>query len=128
MADLLTDEGEDLVSDVFVGNTAAPTNLYIGLCSGTPGETSTLASITEESGSGYSRQQVTSWGSSSGGTVLSSTETFNATGTWQGNTHAFLTDVASGTAGNLIAVRALSATRTLVNGDSLDVDFDLTSA
>lgn len=123
-----TNEGEILILDVFTGETSPPANLYVALVTSAPGETTTLATMSEVSGSGYSRQLITfdPAGLDSGdGQADSSTVTFTATGTWTGATHAVLTDAASGTSGNLISYRSLSTTRTLGNGDTMDVTYDL---
>lgn len=124
----LANEGEILVLDVFTGNESAPAKLYCGLVTAAPGETTTLTTMSEVSGSGYARQEITydpAALDSGDGQADSDTVTFTATGTWTGATHAFITDAASGTSGSFIAYRALSTTRTLGNGDTLDVTFDL---
>ena len=53
--------------------------------------------------------------------TVTPTKTFTATGTWTAATQLVLATVGTGTAGLFIAWAALSATRTLVNGDTLDV-------
>ncbi|HEU4752649.1 MAG TPA: hypothetical protein VFU47_06025, partial [Armatimonadota bacterium] len=58
--------------------------------------------------------------------ATSSTVTFTATGTWTSATAMFLCTVSAGTAGKLLASVALAATRSLVNGDTLQVSFFVT--
>lgn len=121
----LTDEGEQDMLEVYFRAGSAPTNFYMGLINDSGiAETDTLATMAgEPSGSGYSRQLTTF-----GATALNSgdyqtvgtQETFTASGGTIGPVdHAFITDVASGTAGQLLVVSPLAATRTLLDGDSL---------
>lgn len=124
----LTDAGEeDILSVYFEKSKSAPTNFYVGLINDSGiAETDTLSTMAgEPSGSGYSRQ-ATVFGNpalnSGDFQTVATTETFTASGGTIGPvTHAILTDVASGTAGVLIAAVALSATRTMLDGDSLEV-------
>jgi hypothetical protein len=86
--------------------------------------------VGEETAGGYARIQVdrgTDWSApTAGGGTSTGTKTFNATATWSAlNSMVVGTDV-SGTAGLHIAWVDLSATRSLVNGDSLDVDLTVT--
>ena len=130
----LMDEGEQEILDVYLRAATPPTSHYFGLGNngGTPGvpaETATLATITEVSGSGYARiavaRNTTDWPTlalDAGDYQASSvTKQFSATGTWTAADYLFLTTVASGTVGKLIATVALSASRVLLNGDKLDV-------
>ena len=129
----LADEGENAMLDVFFRAGTAPTNFYIALYNDTPVDTDTLATLTgEASGNGYARQLVersnTGWPTlaldSGDYRAVSSTETFTASGGSIGPvTYAVLTTVVSGTAGLLIAYNALSQSRTLASGESLDVTF-----
>lgn len=126
----LADEGEIDILAVYFDIIAVRTNFYIGLAEATPGETSTLASISEAAGSGYAREVVargSAWTAptAAGGTT-SDTVTFTATGTWTAVTDCFLTEVVSGTSGEFIAWSALSVSRTLVDTDTLDVDITVT--
>jgi hypothetical protein len=85
----------------------------------------------EPSGSGYARQEITrdntGWPTLAldGGDfrVVSTTETFTAAGGTIGPvTYAFLcTNAATGTTGKFLVFNALSSSRTLNDGDSLDV-------
>lgn len=130
---LLHDEGEEAVLSAYFdtdasGFGAPPANLYMGLRTNSPAEGDTLASgLTEVSGTGYARGAVSTttgftlsqvsgdWRATSGSVV------FTASGTWTGATNLFLCTVSSGTSGKLIASVALSATRTLLSGDTLTV-------
>ena len=137
---LLTNAGENNINDVYFRATTEPTSFYIGLSTSdeaTLGEAATLSGISEVTGTGYARQQVTrdssGWPTLVGDTVTSSTETFTAGGTWTGAVSAFLTDSPSGTTGGTggniaIIISDLSATRTLANGESLDVSIAVTAA
>lgn len=129
----LADEGEQSMLDVYLRGATAPTAFYIALYNDTPGDTDTLASLTgEPSGNGYSRQLVersgTGWPTlaldSGDFRAVSSTETFTASGGSIGPvTYACLVTAASGTSGLLIAYNALSTSRTLASGESLDVTY-----
>lgn len=127
----LADEGEEDMINVYFRNQTAPSSFYIGLLSAAPGETTTLATMTELAVSnGYARIALARNGTDWGAPALDSgdmqsqsvTKNFAASGgNWTGATHAFLTDVASGTSGNFILYVALSTTRTLLDGDDMDV-------
>jgi hypothetical protein len=132
----LMDEGENHILDVYFRNATAPSSFYLGLGNngGTPGvpaETATLATITEVSGTGYARQTVerSSVGfptiqkdtDTGDWEVISKDVTFTNTGStnWTAADYLFLTDVASGTEGKLIATVATSVSRVLDPNDSL---------
>lgn len=125
----LADEGEEIILDVFFRGASAPASLYIGLVAGSPAETTTLATMTEVTGTGYARgalaRNTTDWPTlaldSGDFQVVSTGEVFTAGGTWTGATNSFLTGAASGTSGDFIAYAPLGATRTLINGDTLTV-------
>lgn len=126
----LADEGEEDVLDVYYRNATAPTTFYLALYNDTPVDTDTLASLTgEPSGSGYARIEIersgtgfTSLALDSGDFQLTSkTVTFTASGGSIGPvTHAVLTTVASGTSGLLLNYVALSTSRTLADGESMN--------
>lgn len=126
----LADEGEGDILSVYFDSGTVRTNLYGRLYNDTPLETDTLALLTGEvSGTGYGAVTFaagTDWSAPSldAGDMktTSTTKTFTATGTWTAATYLVVATVSTGTAGLLIAYVALSATRTLVNGDTLDVD------
>jgi hypothetical protein len=131
----LMDEGElDILNTYFRAN-STPTGFYFGLGNngGTPGipaETVGLAGITEVSGTGYARiavaRDTTDFGAPAldAGDYMTTTvvKTFTGgAGGWTAADYLFLTDQASGTAGPLIATVALSASRVLLENDTLDV-------
>jgi hypothetical protein len=123
----LADEGEVDILNVYFDIQAVRTNFYLGLTTAAPSEASTLASISEHSVSlGYSRKVVargTAWTApTAGGGTTSDTVTWTATGTWTTVTDLFLTTVASGTTEEFVAWAALSASRSLLNNDTLDAD------
>lgn len=127
----LADEGEQDILDVYFDVQAVRTNLYGRLWNDTPVETDTMATLTGEvSGTGYGSvtfARGTDWGApaldSGDMMTTSTTKTFTAGGTWTSATYITLDTVGSGTTGLLIAYVALSATRTLGNGETLDVSF-----
>lgn len=134
------DEGEEyLVKVAFTEETAVPANHYIGLddrASLAEGDTLTTVNATEPSGNGYARVAVatdnvdyTATQPAGNWQVASKTVTFTASG---GPIPAagvvdnmFLCDQASGTAGDLYASVALSTSRTILDGDSLNVDITI---
>lgn len=128
----LADEGEQDILGVYFRASTAPTTFYLGLLNSTPTDTTTLASMTgEPSGSGYARQQITrdntGWPTlaldAGDYRAVASVETFTAAGGTIGPvTYAFLcTNAATGTSGKFLVYNALSSSRTLNDGDSLDV-------
>lgn len=127
----LADEGEIDILDVYFDDVAVRTTLYLRLYNDTPIETDTLATLTGEvTGTGYTGVAVTrgtDWSqpTAAGGTVTG-TKTFTAGGTWTAATNLILATVQTGTAGLHLAWAALSATRTLQNGDSLDTTLTVT--
>lgn len=137
---ILHDEGEQyILSAAFdtdlAGYGAPPANLYLGLdARATPAEGDTLASLSgEPTGGGYSRQAIPT---TTGFTLTqpgayyqatSTTESFGpaTTGGMGTVTQRFLTTAASGTTGLLIATVALSASRTINEGDTLNTNLIL---
>lgn len=137
----LTDEGEAEILNVYFLNASAPAGgFYVGLINDAGiAETDTLATMVgEASGNGYARQLIerSATGFPTGPAldagdmkITSSTETFTASGGTIGPVdNAILTDVSTGTVGELIAYVALSASRTLQDGDSLQTSFDIKAA
>ena len=136
----LMDEGENNILDVYFRNQNVPTKFYLGLGNngGTPGipaENATLADITEVSGDGYARQEITrdtnGWPSLTKDTdgdwyVTSKQVAFVNTGTenWSAADYLFITDAASGTDGKLLICIALSSSRVLTPSDELDVKIE----
>lgn len=130
----LADEGEEDILDVYFRGATAPSNFFLGLVNDTPVETDGLTDLTgEPSGNGYSRQTIPAtavgWPTlalDSGDFQADSTvETFTASGGSIGPvTYSFLATTVDNT-GVLVAYVALSTTRTLTDGDSLDVDYNV---
>lgn len=131
----VADEGEQLILDVFFRAATAPTNFTLRLANSTPTETSTLAGITWVSGTGYAgitvARNTTDWPTlalvSGDFKVTMATKTFSATGTWTTANFIALATTADNT-GKLVSYSALSAARTLVNGDTLAVDYSVTAS
>lgn len=127
----LADEGEIDILDVYFEDQAVRTSTYLRLYNDTPAEADTLATLTGEvSGTGYAGITVTrgtDWSTPAAATgTTTSTKTFTAGGTWTAATQLVLATVASGTAGLFLAWAALSQSRTLGNGDTLDVTLQIT--
>lgn len=131
----LSDQGEQDVLETFYVNQSAPAgNFFLGLSNSTPVDTSTLATITEVSGSGYARQTIqrntTGWPTrglvGNDWQIQALTVTFTATGTWTTANYAFLASVVSGTSGRFWNYVLLSVARTLGNGDSLQFTYKIT--
>lgn len=125
----LADEGEIDILDVYLDDVAVRTSTFFRLYNDTPLETDTLATlINEVSGTGYAGITVTrgtDWPQPAldAGDALTTSvvKTFTAGGTWTAATQLVWASVASGTAGLFLGWVALSATRTLVDTDTLDV-------
>jgi len=131
---ILHDQGEQFFCQaLFTEEATVPENYYLGLDNRTSlAETDTLSSLSgEPSGNGYSRKAVASNAtdftvSQESGDYQAKTKTvtFTASGGSIGPvTKMFLCDAASGTTGKLIASRALSQSRTLADGESLECSF-----
>ncbi len=130
----LADEGESVFLDCTLRATSCPTTFYLRLYNDTPTETDTLSALTgEPTTNGYAAQEITR--NSSGWPTLaldsgdyqatSSTETFSASGgSWGPVTYAVLA-TSTDSSGKLIAYTALSTSRTLASGESLQVTYRL---
>ena len=129
---MLHDEGEEWFCQVLFSEAqSVPTNFYIGLDNRTSlAETDVLATeiaANESSGNGYAREAVASdtndWTVSQVSDdwrAASKTVTFTASGGSIGpETKMFLATTVDNT-GKLIASRALSQSRTIADGESLD--------
>ena len=93
-----------------------PTAVYLGLYSAAPTD---AGGGTEISGNGYARQAITFNAASGGSAANSNTPTFTASGgAWAAATHFGIFDAVSG--GNLLYWNALTAPKTLANGESVD--------
>lgn len=105
------------VLDHFLGTSAttAPTNVYLSLHTADPTDAGTG---TEVSGNGYARQAITFAAASSGSAASSSPEEFTASGGAFGTvTHFGIWDAS--TSGNLLYHGALTASKTIADGDTL---------
>lgn len=115
----LSDHAEKLLLDwlMTTGSATRPTNWYVALYTSAPSDS---GGGTEVSGSNYSRQAVTfDAASTPGGTTSNSNElTFTASGGNFGTvSHIGIFDAA--TDGNLLWHGALSASKTINDGDAL---------
>jgi hypothetical protein len=109
------------------GSFSKPSALYIALCTAATTDASTGSSITEPSGSGYSRQQLdpsdSNWtgaSSTDGKTDNASAISFTADGgDWGAITHVAICDAS--TAGNVLFHGPLASSRTINDGDTLTI-------
>lgn len=130
----LADEGESAFLDCTLRATNCPTTYYLRLYNDTPTETDTLTALTgEPTTNGYAAQQITrdatGWPTlaldSGDYQATSATKTFSAAGgSWGPVTYAVLATTNDNT-GKLIAYAALSTSRTLASGESLQVTYKL---
>jgi hypothetical protein len=130
----LADEGEYLFLDVTLRQASQPTNYFLRLFNDTPTETDTLGDLTgEPTQNGYAAQTVeanaTGWPTlaldSGDYQATSSTETFSASGgSWGPVTYCVLATSTDGS-GKLVSYVALSQSRTLNSGESLQVTYKL---
>ncbi len=109
-------------------STSAPSNVYIGLHTADPTDAGTGAEV---SGSGYARQAMAFGASSSGTASNSGAVEFPAAsgGNWGTITHIGIYDASS--SGNLLFHAALTASKTINNGDIFKVaasGVDITAA
>lgn len=127
----LSDYAEKLVLDWLMTNGSAtrPTAWYVALYTAAPND---AGGGTEVSGNGYSRQAVTFDAATSGAGTTSNTGdvVFTAAGgSWGTVTHIAIHDMSSG--GNLLWHGALTASKTVADGDTLQFstgNIDLTMA
>jgi hypothetical protein len=131
----LADEGEQMMLDVFLRAGTAPTGFYVRLFNDTPVETDTLADLLNEPAGtyGYAAQAVARDATAAGWPTLAldsgdyqaiaKTVTFTASGGSIGPvTHGVLATTSNNTGKHISSV-ALSTSRTLANGESLQVTF-----
>ena len=132
---ILANEGKQDILNVYFDVQAVRTNLYGRLWNDTPVETDGMGDLTGEvAGTGYGAvtfARGTDWSAPtdadpSSTDTTAATKTFTAGGTWSSATYITLDTTGTAATGQLIAYSALSATRTLQNGDTLDVDFTVT--
>jgi hypothetical protein len=110
---------EKKILDYVLTNTAdwAPTSVHLSLHTADPTDAGTGAEV---SGNGYGRQAITfnAAHATNGSTTNSSSETFTASGGSFGTvTHFGIFDASSG--GNLLYHGALTASKTIADGDSI---------
>ena len=130
----LADEGEYMFLDVVLRAGTAPSSYYLRLYNATPTDTSNLTSIStlEPGAGGYAAQTVarntTGWptlGLDSGDhQATSATQTFTTTTGWGPVTYCVLATSTDST-GKLVSYVALSTSRTLAAGESLQVTYKL---
>jgi hypothetical protein len=136
----LTFVGQQKILNCFFKALACPTATaqYVMLLTATPAnqQATMLAGIAElTAGLGYTtRFNIAAWtvsaNAAANNTASNTTAaTWTATGTWAGVTALGITDgsaTPANTTGTLLAYSALSATRTLQSGDTLNVTYTLT--
>lgn len=119
MSDALTDYAENALLDHLLG-TASMTSpsCYLALYTVAPTDSTTG---TEVSGTGYARQ-LTAFDAASGGTAVNTnTETFGPAGSDWGTVVACAVLDAS-TGGNMLFYATLGTSRTVLTGDTVNVD------
>jgi len=130
----LADEGESLMLDSFFRNLNTPSGFYIRMCNDTLTPTSTLSSITTEPvGNGYVaavvEQSAVGWPTLeyTGGDwrVESKLITFTATGGNIGPAKLAFLATSSDSSGKLVCYVSFPVTRTIVVGDSMDVQIGI---
>lgn len=128
MAGNLSDWAENAALDWLLGGSSPtrPTTRYVALFTAAPND---AGGGTEVSGSGYARQAIASDAAAAGATQNTSTITFTASGgSWGTVTHIGIFSASTG--GNLLWHGAMTASKTVGDGDSLafaagDIDFSL---
>ena len=125
----LSDYAENKVLDVLGANATftAPSNVYLGLSTGSLGDDD---SGTELTGNNYSRVSV-SFGAAASGTMSNDAaiEFAAATGSWGSVSHWGLDDARS--AGYLLVHGSFTTAKTIASGDVLKIatgDLDITAA
>lgn len=127
----LSDHAENLLLNwlMTTDSVTRPTAWYVGLYTAAPSDS---GGGTEVSGNGYSRQSAT-WGTATGTGGTTDNEanvTFTASGgDWGTITHIGIHDASTG--GNLLWHGAMSASKTIADGDTLQFNtgnIDLTLA
>ncbi len=132
----LADEGERDILGVYYRGETAPIQFYIRLYNDTPVESDTLSTLMgEPAGNGYAPQLVERSNvgfptvqQDAGGDwqVISKTVTFTASGGSIGPVTYAVLATSSDNTGKLVAFVALSQSRTLADGESLDVQLTIT--
>lgn len=106
--------------DHSLGTTAftAPTTVYVGLHTGSPGDADDGAN--EISGNGYARQSASFASASGGSASTDATITFPAaTGNWGTISHISIYDAS--TAGNLLYHGAVTTSKVIESGDTFQI-------
>jgi hypothetical protein len=130
----LCDQGENDLLNIYLKNATQNANLYLGLYTSPnyePGEAAILSDLVEPSGGNYARIQLTPAGWTLVGAVAEqAVKTFSATGAAWGNVYGyFITNVASGTSGKLIAVENFSdGPYNVPDGDTVKIAPKLTAS
>ena len=127
----LSDHAEALLLDWLMTNGSAtrPTAWYVALYTAAPSDS---GGGTEVSGSGYAREAVTFAAATSPGGTTSNTGAVSFTasgGDWGSITHIGIHDASTG--GNLLWHGAMTASKTVADGDTLEFsigNIDLTIA
>lgn len=125
MALIPNQAGQAIALDAKTGRaTQTSRTTYIALLSAAPSASTTLATMTEITTSGYSRQSCT-WTAPSGTPRSSSNSALLTFGPFSADppnvTHCALVSAASGTTGDLIDSWSLDTARDGINGDSLTI-------
>lgn len=128
MAAYLPTEGEYLILDLVLRGvtTNRGLNLQIGLfTNATVNKSTTYATITEPTGSGYARKSLTdtSWVLSSSNPTIATypIQTFTATGTWVGNVYGYFI-ATTGSTPKLLTVETITGGPfSFLNGKSYSV-------
>ena len=106
--------------DHSLGTTAytAPTNVYVGLHTGSPGDDASGGN--EISGNGYARKVASFASASAGSASTDATVTFDAaTGNWGTISHVAIYDAL--TSGNLLYHGAVTTSKTIESGDTFQI-------
>lgn len=124
-------EGAIRVLQILFGSQAVDGTLYLGLYTDAsePGETATIASLTEVSGAGYARKSLArgSW-SIANDIATYAAQTFAASGAWGAVTGYFIATT-NDDSGKLLAVESFSeGSFNMVNGSSLQLTPKITAA
>lgn len=125
---LLTDAGEESMLRTYFRNDAIPPSFFVGLMTATPAEGLTLPPAGEPSAGGYARIEVArgtgTWTVAPDGgdaQATGSTVQFAGTGAGFGPVTAGFLATSADNSGILVVANALSQSRTLGDGDTLDV-------
>jgi len=113
---------EDALLDHVLGGTeyTQPTNIYLSLHTGSPGDANDGANEVTTSGSAYSRQSLSFAAASGGSASTDTTVTFSAaTSNWGTISHIGVYDASTG--GELLFHGAVTTSKTIETGDTFQV-------